>query len=103
MAKKTFDKIAEGLNEALLIARGEAKPAKLHVPPELHVKSIRKKTGLSQDSFASTFGFTLEQIKSWEQGRSRPLGGVRAYLMLIDLDHGSVEQILRSAKRTRAA
>lgn len=26
MSKKAFDKIAEGLNEALAIARGEAKP-----------------------------------------------------------------------------
>ncbi len=29
MSKKAFDKIAEGLNEALCIARAEAKPAKL--------------------------------------------------------------------------
>ena len=31
MAKKAFDKIAEGLSEALAIARGEAKPAKLYI------------------------------------------------------------------------
>jgi len=29
MSKKTFDRIAEGLNEALAIARGEKKPARL--------------------------------------------------------------------------
>ena len=40
MSTKAFDKIAEGLNEALAIARGEAKPAKLHVPPELDVRAI---------------------------------------------------------------
>src|SRR5262245_18851980 len=34
MGKKAFDKIAEGLSEALAIARGEAKPAKLHIPAE---------------------------------------------------------------------
>ena len=38
MSTKAFDKIAEGLNEALAIARGEAKPAKLHVPPEIDVR-----------------------------------------------------------------
>jgi len=30
MAKKAFDKIAKSLNEALAIARGEARPAKLY-------------------------------------------------------------------------
>jgi hypothetical protein len=32
MSKKAFDQIMEGLTEALAVARGEAKPAKLHVP-----------------------------------------------------------------------
>jgi hypothetical protein len=31
MSKKAFDKIAAGLNEALAVARGTAKPSKLHV------------------------------------------------------------------------
>jgi hypothetical protein len=31
MAKKAFDKIAEGLSEALAIARGEARPAMLYI------------------------------------------------------------------------
>lgn len=32
MSKKVFDQIAEGLQEALAVARGEAEPYKLHVP-----------------------------------------------------------------------
>ena len=32
MARKAFDKVAEGLNEALAIARGVAKPARLYLP-----------------------------------------------------------------------
>jgi hypothetical protein len=35
MSKKVFDKIAAGLEEALSIARGEAKPFKLNVPVEM--------------------------------------------------------------------
>jgi hypothetical protein len=34
MSKSAFDKIAEGIKEAIQIARGERKPAKLYVPPE---------------------------------------------------------------------
>ena len=106
MSKKAFDKIAEGLNEALSIVRGEAKPAKLHLPPEIDVRAIRLRLDLSQDDFAAAFGFTVDQIKGWEQGRSRPLGGVRAYLTIIDRDPKRVISLLRSAAgryRARAA
>jgi DNA-binding transcriptional regulator YiaG len=66
MSKKAFDKIATGLDEALAIARGQAKPAKLHIPVQIDVKAIRTKLGLSQDDFAAQFGFTVNQIKDWE-------------------------------------
>lgn len=84
MSKKVFDQIAEGLQEALAVARGEAEPYKLHVPAEIDVKAIRSKTGLSQKDFASTFGFGFDQLKQWEQGRSRPVQAMRAYLLLIN-------------------
>ena len=103
MGKKAFDKIAEGLNEALSIARGESKPAKLCVPAELNVRAIRAKMDLSQDDFAAAFGFSVNQIKDWEQGRSRPLGGLRAYLMMIDFDPEKVLGMLRIATTKKAA
>ena len=103
MGKKAFDKIAEGLSEVLAIARGEAKPAKLHIPAEIDVRSIRDKLALSQEDFAAYFGFTVNQIKDWEQGRSRPLGGVRAYLIIIDRDPKSVLALLRTKASKKAA
>jgi putative transcriptional regulator len=107
MSKKAFDKIAAGLNEALEIARGNAKPSKLYVPPEIDVRGIRRKLNLSQDDFAAEFGFTINQIRDWEQERTRPLGGVRAYLMMINKDPNGVLKILRgiakSGKAKRAA
>lgn len=103
MTRKAFDRIAAGLGEALAIARGEAQPARLHIPLKLDVKTIRGKTGLSQEAFAAAFGFTIEQIRSWEQGRARPLGGVRAYLMMIDADHESVARLLAATRGRDAA
>lgn len=103
MSKKAFDKIAEGLNEALAIARGDAKPARLFIPPEIDVKGIRLQLELSQEDFAAIFGFTLNQIRDWEQGRSRPLGGVRAYLILIDRNPQTVIDLLRTAGEDLAA
>ena len=104
MARKTaYEKIEEGLKEALEIARGNAKPAKLFVPPEINVRAIRTKTGLSQEDFAAVFGFTIHQIRQWEQGRSRPLGALRAYLLIIDRDPESVKTLLRQAASAKKA
>lgn len=95
MSKKVFDQIAEGLNEALAVARGEAEPYKLHVPAEIDVKGIRMRTGLTQKDFASTFGFGFDQLKQWEQGRSRPVQAMRAYLLLINSEPQKMVQALR--------
>ena len=66
--------------------------------------AIRKKLNLSQDDFAAEFGFTINQIRDWEQGRTRPLGGLRAYLMLIKSDPQAVLRLLRnSTAKKRAA
>jgi putative transcriptional regulator len=92
-----FERIAEGLNEALLVARGERRPAKLHVPAEIDVRAIRAKLRMSQEDFAALYGFTINQIKDWEQGRARPIGGVRAYLMLIKQDPKAIHNLLSPA------
>lgn len=98
MTKKAFDKIAEGLNEALAIARGEATPSKLRVPPEIDVRAIRAKTKLSQDDFAAVFGFTVHQIRQWEQCRNRPTGAVRVYLLLINGSPMKMLELLRDTE-----
>jgi len=100
MTRRAFEKIAEGLTEALAIARGEAEPARMHVPAEIDVRAIRAKAGMSQDAFASAFGFTVHQVRQWEQGRNRPSGAMRAYLMLIADDP---RDILRKLASTAGA
>ena len=97
MSKKSFDKIAEGLREALAVARHEAKPAHLHVPPEMDVRAIRLKTELSQEGFAQAFGFTVHQVRQWEQGRNRPTGAIRAYLLTIERNPTVVLSLLSNA------
>jgi putative transcriptional regulator len=77
------------------IARGEATPAHVHVPPDVVVKAIRRALGLSQDAFAAEFCFSLSQIRDWEQNRYRPLDGNRAYLMMIERHPDMVRNMLR--------
>jgi putative transcriptional regulator len=103
MTRKARDKIAAGLREAIAVAAGIEKPARLHAAAEVDVKAIRRKTGLSQQEFAYSYGFTIEQIRSWEQKRASPLGGVRVYLMMIDTDPEGVGRILEAARNRHAA
>ena len=94
MSKKAYDLIAEGLTEAIAIVKGEAKPARVHIPSQIDVKRIIAKLELTQAAFASQFGFCLDQIEDWEQGRSCPLGGARVYLTLIDKSPAEVLDLL---------
>src|SRR5689334_18356626 len=103
MSKKAFGKIAEGLQEALAVAQGNLGNAKLHVPAEIDVRAIRRKTKMSQDQFASAFGFTVSQVRQWEQGRYRPLGAMRAYLMVIGPNYQQVLAMLHGAVKRAAA
>ena len=91
---KAGKKLLSAVAEMRAIARGEAKPARVHVPPDVDVKAIRRKLDLSQEAFASEFSFTLVQIRDWEQGRSRPLDNARAYLLMIDRRPEVVREML---------
>ena len=98
---KTGQRLIEAAKEAARIARGERKAARLHIPAEIDIRSVRQKFKLSQEDFASEFCFSVTQIRDWEQGRSRPIGGVRAYIMLIDQNGEAIRRLLNEAK-TRA-
>jgi putative transcriptional regulator len=99
MTKAVFDQIGEGLAEALSVARGEAEPHRLHVPAEIDIKAIRAKTGMTQKDFASAFGFGVDQLKQWEQGRVRPVQALRAYLLLIN---DNPDGMMKALKRLHA-
>ena len=89
MAKKkisAFAEIASGLADAISIAKGEADPKsfRAHVPDDVDVKAVRKKTGMSQDAFARTYGFSPGAVRDWEQHRAIPDRSTRAYLKVIE-------------------
>ena len=100
---KAGKRLIAAAKEAVAIARGDTAPARVHIPAHVDVKSIRAKLDLSQEEFASQYGFTLNQIRDWEQARSRPIGGLRAYLMIIDRDPRGVRSLLRAAAKRKAA
>jgi putative transcriptional regulator len=99
MSKKAFDRIMNGAQQALAFARNEAdaSPYRIHVPADVDVKAIRTELGLTQLEFCSRFGFGLARVRDWEQGRSRPDGALRAYLMVIRKQPSAVKKALEAA------
>jgi putative transcriptional regulator len=61
------------------------------------VKAIRKRLGMTQERFASTFGFPITTLRDWEQGRARPDTSARAYLIVIAREPEAVERALQAA------
>ena len=92
-------RLIRAAKEARVIARGEANPGsyRIHVPSDVDVRRLRHKLKMSQAEFARRFGFTPARIRDWEQGRSKPDGAVRAYLMVIEREPKAVERALAAA------
>ena len=91
-------RLIQAAHEAIAIARGEADPAtyRLHVPPEVDVKKIRRKQRLTQTEFASRYGLNVARVRDWEQHRSHPDAAARAYLTVIAREPEAVKRALAS-------
>jgi len=89
--------IIRGMKEAIAFAEGTADMSlyRVHIPAEIDVKAIRGRLGLTQQQFAVRFGFSVNTLRHWEQGRRVPEGPTRAYLLVIDREPKAVEKALR--------
>ena len=96
---KAANSIRKGLEEAVAYAKGRRvkKGYRVHVPAHVDVKAIRTKLGLTQQAFAGRFGFSINTLRHWEQGKREPEGPTRAYLLVIDRAPGAVQRALRIA------
>jgi putative transcriptional regulator len=91
--------IIRGMKEAIAFAEGTADMSlyRVHIPAEIDVRAIRGRLGLTQQQFAVRFGFSVNTLRHWEQGRRVPEGPTRAYLLVIDREPKAVEKALRIA------
>ncbi len=96
---KVAASIRRGLTEAVAYARGEAKESafRVHVPVVIDVRAIRAKLGMTQEEFAGQFGFSVNTLRHWEQGKRQPEGPTRAYLLVIARAPKAVQKALRAA------
>ncbi|MCG8273507.1 helix-turn-helix domain-containing protein [Aquamicrobium sp. NLF2-7] len=86
----------QGACEALAFAGGEdgASDYRVHIPPQVDVRAIRRQTGLSQKEFAARYGFSFGRIRDWEQGRSPVDAPSRILLTIIRNEPEAVERAL---------
>ena len=71
---KVADSIRCGLEEAVAYAKGEAgrRRYRVHVPERVDVRAIRRRLAMTQAEFAARFGFSVNTVRHWEQGKRRP-------------------------------
>ena len=93
------ESIIEGLKEAIAWTRAENSDVRVTLvqAPEVDVREVRTKMGLSQAQFATKFGFPPATLRNWEQGRSRPDAPTRVLLAVIAKHPEAVEDVLRRA------
>jgi putative transcriptional regulator len=91
--------ILKGFEEAIAFAEGTAdvRLYRVHIPPEIDIKAIRGRLGMTQQEFAKRFDFNINTLRHWEQGRRVPDGTARAYLRVIDREPEAVRKALRVA------
>lgn len=93
------ESIIEGLQQAIAWTRGENDKVRVTLAPvpEVDVREVRTKMGLSQAQFATKFGLPPATLRNWEQGRSRPDASTRVLLAVIAKHPEAVEDVLRRA------
>jgi len=71
----------------------EAEP--IYPPPSpQRLRALRARLGLTQAQFARRFGFSLDTVQQYEQGRRRPSGQAATLLRVIEADPNAVVRAL---------
>lgn len=93
---KAFDRIKAGLEDAIEYGRGDTQDRYVHkvAIPTVNVRSIRHRTGLTQQEFSTRYGFAVASVRNWEQGRRQPDRSARLLLIVIDKHPEVIEDAL---------
>jgi putative transcriptional regulator len=92
------DRLIKSMQQAVDFAEGKnVRGIRVHLPADCDVRKIRSRLKLSQKEFALRFGFSIDSIQNWEQGRRVPDGPARTLLAVIAHEPKAVERALRAA------
>jgi DNA-binding transcriptional regulator YiaG len=104
-AHETLGRLADGESVAVELQAADEKRlrsellklgivARAITLPAADVKRIRERFGLSQAEFAIRFGFEIDTVQNWEQGRNRPDQAMQLLLKVIEAYPEDVEAVL---------
>lgn len=92
---KLFEEMKAGLEEAVAFAEGKDVPSlRVWVPDQINTRRIRGQLAMSQQQFATAFGFSVDAVRHWEAGRRCPEAAAQALLRVIDHDAATVQRAL---------
>lgn len=92
---RAFTRIKRGLEQALRHAQGKRVAGmRVHFAPEIDVKAVRERTGLTQEEFAATFAISVGALRHWERGDRKPRGTARVLLNVIAREPDAVMRAL---------
>lgn len=80
----SFESIKQGLQEAIIYAKGDERGVRVHRPRAVDVKAVRAKAGMAQEQFAARFGFSTATLRHWERGDRTPRGPALVLLNVIE-------------------
>jgi putative transcriptional regulator len=99
-ATRAGQQIVESLKQANAWAKGEKIAGmQVHIPEACDVGKIRARLKLGQLEFARRYGFSIDSIQNWEQGRRMPDGPARTLLAVVAHNPKAVERALLAAAR----
>jgi putative transcriptional regulator len=96
---RMFEDLRAGLGEADAFMDGANTGARVHIPPGIDVKRIRRRLGLTQAAFARAYGLSLHAVKNWETGRRVPDRSAVTLLTVIERNPKAVLRALREVGR----
>ena len=89
-----FESIKQGLQEAVVHAKGDERNVRVHRPRAVDVKAVRIKVGMTQEQFAARFGFSTATLRHWERGDRTPHGPALVLLNVIEHNPQAVIEAL---------
>ena len=99
ISEEELDEIVRSDPDDVYLSEAELADAIPIYPVDL--KQLRRRLGLTQESFAARFGFSLGTVRNWERGRRRPEGPAQILLQVTDREPEAVERAL--GRKPRAA
>jgi putative transcriptional regulator len=104
MKKDRFDQLVGGLEEVkehVATGKFRGRVSQIDVQP-IDVRTIRKRSGMTQLRFAETFGIGLGTLQKWERGERRPSGAARSLLLVMQTNLDVVVNALTAAPSRRS-